>query len=206
MVGTRTLLVVLALAAVAALPAPPRASGSTPRPKTPSPYAMRECWDVTYTNDPAVIALSKVADYDIFRNPVMVQCRYSRREELTVLIWAAEEGGYAGKRSASSPTKWEIRVLFPDAHNTDKAKVIATGAPKRDPGKGGPNWGRVVAVAAAQLEVDPDGRFSVPVVIYPCRVQDQYSVEFTHLPRVVDGFVDVVLSKDLKSYSIHPGA
>jgi hypothetical protein len=166
-----------------------------------SPHDM-EPWD------PTVIALSKAAAYDIFAGDVLVQHQYSRRGELTVLIWAFDGLGAKGASQGARAAEWEIRVVFPDFPSVKRSRVVATNAAKVQTESAkhkSPTLGQVVLAAAACLSWESGREIDTPFVVRAGREADRYWAPFWRLPFTPGGFTTVDLSQDLTRYRIVAG-
>jgi hypothetical protein len=159
--------------------------------------------------DPTVLALSKAAAYDVFSTDVMVQHQYSRRGELTVLIWALEDSDQKQASRTPKSAEWEVRVVFPDYPSVKRARAMATHAPKlkattkgHDPAR----IGRAIVAAAACLSWESGRELGTPFVVRGGEDAGGYSVLFTRLPFKPGAHTMVTLPRNLRRYRTMPGA
>ena len=151
-----------------------------------------------------VKALSLVADYDIYRDPVIVQAAWSRQTELTIVFFAQDDP--RARRKGPRRPPWEIRVLFGENGLARHPRVVARGIARLGKGKSDvarARLGRAVAVAVANW--DEERRVDLPQVIQADSDTSGYGGLISRLPLVPGGYVVFDVSTDMSKYRITPG-
>ncbi len=153
---------------------------------------------------PLVTAFSRVADYDIYRAPVIVQEAWSRKKELSIVFFAEEDT--STKRSKPDAPRWEIQVLFGQNALARNPRVVARSISRLTEGKrtkGRIRLGKAVAVAVSSW--DAEHEVDLPFIIRAIVEERGYGGIISRLPEMPGGHVSFEVSKDLKQYAITPG-
>jgi len=183
---------VLALAAVAAAFAPgQRDMGQVVAPPRDS-------------NSPVVKAVSLVADYDIYRGPVIVQAAWSRKKELSIVFFAEESVSTVERHPRQPP--WEIQVLFGENGLAPSPRGVARNIRKlADDGHGRERArvGKAVAIVVSSL--DAEHPVDLPLIIDARADEQGYTGTIWSLPTTPGGFVGFGVSRDLRRYRVMPG-
>lgn len=156
------------------------------------------------SNSQLVMALSRVAEYDIYRAPVIVQAVWSRKKELSIVFFAEQD--MSAKRPKPEAPLWEIQVLFGQNALARNPRVVARGISRLAEGKQTRErirLGKAVAVAVSSW--DAERVVDLPLVIEARMDERGYNGVIWRLPQVPGGFVDFEVSKDLEQYTIAPG-
>jgi len=156
------------------------------------------------SNSPLVRALSRVTDYDVYRNPVIVQAAWSRKKELSIIFFAEENA--SAKRQIPERAPWQIEVLFGQNALARNPRLVARGISRLAVrGQAGERirLGKAVAVAVSSWDAE---RVVDPPLLIDARTNRQgYGGTIWRLPQVPGGVVGFEVSKDLKHYRITPG-
>jgi hypothetical protein len=156
------------------------------------------------SNSPLVKALSCVAEYDIYRAPVIVQAAWSRKKELSIVFFAEQDT--STKRSKPEAPLWDIQVLFGQNALARNPRVVARGISRLADGKQireRTRLGKAVAVAVSSW--DAEHVVDLPLIIEARMDERGYNGLIWRLPQVPGGFVVFEVSKDLEQYTIAPG-
>jgi hypothetical protein len=165
---------------------------------SPSVARPQELPATGQTDNLVALALSRLARYDIYQSPVIVQVIYTSRRALSVLLLPSDE-----PTGASVPEKrnWRIEVSLGEEPST---RIFTNGGVKiKSANRGRCALGDAVARAAEWLSADASLR--VPAIIEARDTERGFFVSFRRLPERTGGVMGVRISRDLKGHQIIRG-